>query len=110
MQGGPAKVRTSSKIQQVCSIICYVWVDKGNNTKAGFDKKIVAALSFIQMYINKHAAFFPIKGSDLNKRPIKEKADLPEFQVVLRSYFEIPNQRAFESMTQEGEKLLKGLQ
>jgi hypothetical protein len=91
-----------------CVVEFAIQVDKGNNATAGFDKKIVAALSVIQTYINKHAALFPIKGSDPNKRPIKEKADLAEFQVVLRSYFKITNQRAFDSKTQEGGRVIKG--
>jgi hypothetical protein len=78
-----------------CVVAFAIRVDKGNNAKERFDKKLVAALSFIHTYINKHTAFFPIKGLDPSKCLIKEKEDLPEFQVVLRSYFEIPNQRAF---------------
>jgi hypothetical protein len=85
-----------------------IQVDKGNNAKAGFDKKIVAALSFIQTYINKHAAFLPVEGLNPRKCPIKEKADLPAFQVVSHSYFEIPNTRAFDSVNQEGGRAMEG--
>ncbi len=74
----------------------------------GFDKKIIASLSFLQNYIDKHAAFFSIDGSDSSRPPIKEKADLPAFQVVLRGYFDFPNERAFNSVNQEGGRVIKG--
>ncbi len=83
-------------------------VDKGKDTKAAFDKKIVAALSFLQNYIDKHAAFFSIDGSDSSRPPIKEKADVPAFQVILRKYFDIPNKRAFDSMNHDGGRAIKG--
>jgi hypothetical protein len=72
------------------------------------DNKIIAGLSFLQNYINKHAAFFSIDGSDSSRPPIKEKADLPAFQVILCMYFDIPNERAFNSMNQEGGRVIKG--
>ena len=71
----------------MCVVAFEIRVGTGNNAKAGFDKNIVAAISFIQTYMDKHAAFLPIEGSDPSKHPIKEKADIPAFQVVLRSYF-----------------------
>jgi hypothetical protein len=68
-------------------------VDKGKDTKAAFDKKIVAALSFLQNYIDRHATFFSFDKPDSSRPPIKEKADVPAFQVILRKYFNIPNNR-----------------
>jgi hypothetical protein len=68
----PQKPEPAVKYKK-CVVAFAIQVDKGNNAKAGFYKKIVAALSFIQTYINKHAAFFSIKGLDPNKCPIKEK-------------------------------------
>ncbi len=47
-----------------CVVAFTIRVDKGKDTKAGLDKKIIAALSFLQTYIDKHAAFFAINGSD----------------------------------------------
>ncbi len=41
-----------------CAISFAIRVDKGKETKAGFDKKIIAGLSSLQNYIDKHAAFF----------------------------------------------------
>jgi hypothetical protein len=83
-------------------------VDKGKDTKAGFDKKIVAALSFPQTNIDKHAAFFSIDKLDSSRPPIKEKTDVPAFQVILRRYFDIPNKRAFDSVNQDGGRAIKG--
>jgi hypothetical protein len=83
-------------------------VDKWKDTKAGFDKKIVAALSFLQTYIDKHAAFFSIDEADSSRPPIKEKADLLAFQVILHRYFDILNKRAFDSVNQEGGRVIKG--
>ena len=83
-------------------------VDKGKDTKAAFDKKIVTALSFCQNYINRHAAFFSFEESDLIRPPIKEKADVPAFQVILRKYFDIPNNKAFNSVNQDGGRASKG--
>ncbi len=91
-----------------CVVAFAIQVNMGNNAEAGFDKKMIAALSFIQTYIDKHAASLPIDGLDPSKCSIKEKADLPAFQVVLRSYFEIPNPRAFDSVNQEGGRAIKG--
>jgi hypothetical protein len=82
--------------------------DKGKDTKAGFDKKIVAALSFLQTYIDKPAAFFSIDKLDSSRPPIKEKAEVPAFKVILRRYFDIPNKRAFNSVNQDGGRVIKG--
>ncbi len=87
-----------------CVISFAIRVDKGKDTKAGFDKKIIAGFSFLQNYINKHAAFFSIDGSDSSRPPIKEKADLPAFQVVLRRYFDISNERPSTAQTRKGEE------
>ncbi len=83
-------------------------VDKGKDTKAAFDKKLVAALSFLQNYINKHAAFFSINVLDSSRPPIKETADVLAFQVILRKYFDIPNKMAFNSVDQDGGRAIKG--
>jgi hypothetical protein len=85
-----------------------VRVDKGKDTLAAFDKKIVTALSFLQNYINKHAAFFSIGGLDSSRPPIKEKADVPAFLVILCKYFDIPNKRAFNSVNQDRGQAIKG--
>ncbi len=104
--GAPQKLEAT--IQYNKCVICFaIRVDKGKDTKAGFNKKIIAGFSFLQNYINKHTAFFSIDNSDSSRPPIKEKADLPAFQVKLRRYFDIPNERAFDSVNQEGGKVIK---
>jgi hypothetical protein len=84
-------------------------VDKGKDTKAAFNKKIVAALSFLQNYINRHAAFFSFDELDLSRPPIKEKADVPAFQVILHKYVDIPNDRAFDSVNQDSGRVINSL-
>ncbi len=91
-----------------CVVAFAIRVDKEKDTKAGFDKKIVAALSFLQTYINKHVAFFSTNKLDLSRPPIKEKADVPAFQVILCKHFDIPNKRAFDSVNQDGGRAIKG--
>jgi hypothetical protein len=62
----------------------------------------------MQTYIDKHALFHPI-GKYQTARPIKEKTDMPKYQVTMRSYFSIPNPRAFNNMSQDGGRVIKGL-
>jgi hypothetical protein len=90
-----------------CVIGFVIRIDKGNNTKGGFDKKLIKGLSFMQTYIDKHASFHPI-GKDQTAKPIREKTDMPKYQVTMRSYFSIPNQRAFDNMSQDGGRVIKG--
>ncbi len=84
-----------------CVVAFSIRVDKGKNTRAAFGKKIIAALSFLQTHIDKQAAFFAIDGSVSDRPPIKEKADLPGFQVILGRYFTIPSDRAFDNVNQD---------
>ncbi len=80
-----------------CVVAFLVRVDKGKDTQAAFGKKLISALSFLQAHIDKHSLFFVIDESDSSRPPIKEKADLPVYQVILRRYFAIPNERAFDT-------------
>jgi hypothetical protein len=74
------------------SVVAFsVRVNKGKDTQVAFGKKIIATLSFLQTHIDKQAVFFAIDGSVSDRPPIKEKADLPGFQVILRRYFTIPS-------------------
>jgi hypothetical protein len=91
-----------------CVATFSVRVDKGKDTQAAFGKKIIATLSFLQMHIGKQAAFFAINGSASDRPPIKEKADLPGFQVILRRYFAIPSDRAFDNVNQDGGRAIRG--
>jgi len=91
-----------------CVVAFSIRVDRGKDTQAAFGKKIISALSFLQTHIDKHAAFFAIDSTDSSRPPIKEKADLPGFQVILRRYFAIPSDRAFDSVNQEGGRAIRG--
>ncbi len=91
-----------------CVVAFAIRVDKGKDTKVAFDKKIVAALSFLQNHINRHATFFSFDKWDSSRPPIKEKMDVPAFQVILRKYFDIPNNKAFNSVNQDGGRASKG--
>jgi len=104
----PPKDKTPRVTHKKCVVAFSVRVDKGKDTQAAFGKKIISALSFLQTHIDKHAAFFAIDCTDSSKPPIKEKADLPGFQVILRRYFAIPNSRAFDSINQEGGRAIRG--
>jgi hypothetical protein len=90
-----------------CVVGFAIRVDKGNNTKGGFDKKLMEGLGFMQTYINKHASFHPI-GKDQTVKPIREKTDMPKYQVTTKNYFSIPNQRAFNNVRQDGGRVFKG--
>jgi hypothetical protein len=46
---------------------------------------------------------------DKNFKPIKEKGDMPKYQVIMRNYFMLPNQRAFDNVIQEGRWVIKVL-
>jgi hypothetical protein len=92
----------------MCIVGFAIRVDKGNNTKRGFDKKLLEDLTFMQTYIAKHASFHPI-GKDQTTRPIKEKTDMPKYQVTMRSNFSIPNPRVFNNVSQDGGRVIKGL-
>jgi hypothetical protein len=91
-----------------CVVTFSVRVDKGKDTQAAFGKLNIAALSFLQMHIDKQAAFFAINGLVSDRPPIKEKADLPGFQVILCRYFAIPSDRAFDNVNQDGGRAIRG--
>jgi hypothetical protein len=61
----------------------------------------------MQTYIGKHASPHPI-GKDQTPKPIREKADMAKYQVMLKSYFSIPNPWAFNNVSQDGGKVIKG--
>ena len=107
-KGTTTKNKAPTITHKKCVVAFSIRVDRGKDTQAAFGKKIIAALSFLQSHIDKHAAFFAIDSTDSSRPPIKEKADLPGFQVVLRRYFAIPNERAFDSVNQEGGRAIRG--
>ena len=107
-KGATTKKKAPKITHKKCVVAFSVRVDRGKDTQAAFGKKIIAALSFLQTHIDKHAAFFAIDSTDSSRPPIKEKADLPGFQIILRRYFAIPSDRAFDSVNQEGGRAIRG--
>ncbi len=47
-------------------------------------------------------------GKDRQLSPIKTKADLPKYQVIMKNYFNIPNPMAFSNVSQEGGRVITG--
>ncbi len=82
-------------------------VDKGNNAKGSFNKKISGGLTFLREYLDKAACILPSE-KDQQLSPIKTKADLPKYQVITKNYFNIPNPMAFSNVSQEGGRVIKG--
>ncbi len=93
---------------KACVVGFAMRVDKGKDTKGGFDKKIIEGLAFMQKYINKNASFHAIRP-DKTLKPIKGKIDVPKYQVTMRNFFYIPNPRAFDNVNANGGRVIKGL-
>jgi hypothetical protein len=74
-----------------CIIGFAIRVDKGNNTKRGFNKKIAEGLAFLREYLDKAACILP-GGKDPQLGPIKSMVDIPWYQVVMKNYFKYPTQ------------------
>ncbi len=90
-----------------CIVGFAIRVDKENNTKGGFNKMFVEGLAFLQEYLDEAACILP-SGKDPQLGPIKSKADIPGYQVVMKNYFSIPNPIAFSNVTQHGGRVIKG--
>jgi len=57
---GPIEVVKDTPIAyKECIVSFAIRVDKGNNTKLAFDKKLMEGLEFIQQYVDKRACFLP---------------------------------------------------
>ncbi len=82
-------------------------MDKGNNAKGGFDRKISEGLAFLREYLDKAPCILPSR-KDQCLDPIKTKEDLPRYQVTMRNYFSAPNPMAFLNVTQDGGRVIKG--
>ncbi len=90
-----------------CVVGFAIRVDKGNNAKQAFDKKLMEDLQLIQQYINKNTCFLPHeKGKKL--KPIHFKNDMPKYQVAMKGYFCIPNNNLFNNVQQENGRVVKG--
>jgi hypothetical protein len=89
-----------------CIVEFAIRVDKGNNIKGGFNKKISEGLAFLCEYLDKAACILP-SGKDQRLGPIKSKSDIPNFQVIMKNYFNIPNPMAFLNVNQDGGRVIK---
>ena len=90
-----------------CVVSFAIRVDKGNNTKLAFDKKLMEGLEFIQQYVDKRACFLP-HNKDKKLAPIRAKNDMPKYQVVMKEYFQIPNNNTFSNVQQDSGRVVKG--
>ncbi len=90
-----------------CVVGFAIRVDKGNNAKQAFDKKLMEGLKFIQQYVDKRACFLP-HDKDKKLDPIRAKNDMPKYQVVIKGYFRIPNNNLFSNIQQENGRVVKG--
>ena len=105
---GPTEVATEKPIAyNECVVGFAIRVDKGNNTKLAFDKKLMEGLEFIQQYVDKRACFLPHE-KDKKLEPILAKNDMPKYQVVMKGYFRIPNNNSFSNVQQENGRVVKG--
>ncbi len=82
-------------------------MDKGHDTKGGFDKKISEGLAFLCKYLDKAACIIPSR-KDQRLGQIKSKADIPRYQVIMNNYFNIPNPIVFANVSQGGGRVIKG--
>jgi hypothetical protein len=90
-----------------CVVGFAIQVDKGNNTKGGFNRKISEGLAFLHKYLDKAACILP-SGKDQRLGPIKSKLDIPKYQAIMKNYFNIPNPMAFSNVNQDGGRVIKG--
>ncbi len=90
-----------------CVVGFAIRVDKGNNAKGGFNKKISEGLAFLCKYLDKAACILP-SSKDQRLGPIKTKSDIPKYQVVMKNYFNIPNPMAFSNVNHDGGRVIKG--
>jgi len=102
---GPTEVVKEKPIAyKECVVGFAIRVNKGNNTKLAFDKKLMEGLKFIQQYIDKRTCFLPHE-KDKKLKPIRAKNDMPKYQVVMKGYFLIPNN---SNIQQENGRVVKG--
>jgi hypothetical protein len=91
----------------MCVVGFTIRVDKGNNAKGRFNKKISEGLAFLCEYLDKATCILPSR-KDQWLNPIKSKTDLPKYQVIMKNYSSIPNLMAFSNVTQDGSRVIKG--
>jgi hypothetical protein len=90
-----------------CMVGFVIRVDKGNNAKQAFNKKLIEGLQLIQQYVDQNSCFLPHK-KDKKLEPICSKSDKPKYQVVMKGYFCITNNNLFSNVRQENGRVVKG--
>jgi hypothetical protein len=81
---GPTEVVKEKPIAyKECVVGFAIRVDKRNNTKSAFNKKLMEGLNFIQQYVDKRTCFLPHE-KDKKLEPIHAKNDMPKYQVVMK--------------------------
>jgi len=106
-ESGKKKKEEEVAVNFQCVIGFAIRVDKGNNTKGGFNKKLSEGLTFLRDFVDPAACILP-NGKDKRLGPIKSKSDLPKYQLTMRNYFNIPNQMAFSNVNQDNGRVIKG--
>jgi hypothetical protein len=106
-RNGKKKGKEEVAICFECVMGFTIRVDKGNNAKGVFNKKISEGLAFLCKYLDKAACILP-RGKDQRLGPIKTKLDIPKYRVVMKNYFNIPNPMAFSNVNQDGGRVIKG--
>jgi hypothetical protein len=106
-ESGKKKEEEEVAVNFQCVIGFTISVDKGNNTKGGFDKKLSKGLTFFREFVDSAACILP-NGKDKRLGPIRLKSNLPKYQPTMRNYFSIPNQMAFSNVNQDNGRVIKG--
>jgi hypothetical protein len=106
-ESGKKKKEEEVAVNFQCVIGFAIRVDKGNNTKGGFNKKLSEGLTFLRDFVDPAACILP-NGKDKRLGPIKSKSDLPKYQLTMRNYFNISNQMAFSNVNQDNGRVIKG--
>ena len=106
-ESGKKKEEGEVAVNYQCVIGFAIRVDKGNNTKGGFDKKLSEGLTVLREFVDPAACILP-NGKDKWLGPIKLKSDLPKYQLTTRNYFNIPNQMVFSNVNQDNGRVIKG--
>jgi hypothetical protein len=71
---------------ETCMLGFAVRVDKGKDTKGGFNKKIIEGLNFMQTYIDQNASFHAIRP-EMTAKPIKGKLNMPNIKSLCKNTF-----------------------
>ncbi len=108
----PSQPEASKKegiVYQKCVVGFPIRLDKGQKSKENFDKKVGEALFFLCTHIDEESCFLPLLANK-TLGPIKEKSDMPKFQVTSRKYFSISNPQFFSPVTQDGGRVIRALE